>query len=61
MTDYRKNLLFIVFDFIFKKMIVCISNKKFKKRNSYDETIRYLMNNLVSYYLKQYNLHDNFF
>ena len=61
MTDYRKNLLFIVFDFIFKKMIVCISNKKFKKRNSYDETIRYLMNNLVSYYLKQYNLRNDFF
>jgi len=49
MTNYRKNLVFIVFDFIFKKMIVCISSKKFKKRNSYNGTIRYLMNNLVFY------------
>gem|GEM_PF-4572990 len=48
MTDYRKKTYYL-FYFIFKKMIVCISNKKFKKRNSYDETIRYLMNNLVFY------------
>jgi len=31
--------VFIVFDFIFKKMIVYISSKKYKKRKSYDETI----------------------
>jgi len=47
MTDYGKKLSIIVFDFIFKITIICISSKKFKKRNSYDETISYLMNNLV--------------
>ena len=56
MTDYRKYLVFIVFDFIFKKMIICITSKKVKKRNCYDESIRYLMNNLVFNLKKPYYL-----